>query len=260
MSLADHNLALEKVQEFVALLHDGWNEHNQNFEGDATAAMRGMLPLVRDIAARAHPELASALVESEPDVDDYLNPIWRWVGVKEATQTLVGVLEHQSTREQTLGPPGPLLAAEGLHKWVWHAAVNLWGDGHYKQAVNAAASAVEEQTQLKLRRGDLSGADLYTQAFKVGKIGETPDGRRLRFTHLDELTEDGKRNQKWVSAHEGAMHFGRGCAQGIRNLNAHGTGDLPEQQALEYLASLSVLARWVDTAQVPSDAPEAEPL
>ena len=137
--------------------------------------------------------------------------------------------------------------------------MNLWDNGHYKQAVNAAASAVEEQTQLKLRRGDLSGVDLYTQAFKVGKIGETRDGRRLRFTHLDELTEDGKRNQSWVSAHEGAMRFGRGCAQGIRNLNAHGTGDLPEQEALEYLASLSVLARWIDTAQVPPDAPDPEP-
>ena len=124
--------------------------------------------------------------------------------------------------------------------------MNLWDGGHYKQAVNAAAATVEEQTQLKLRRGDLSGAPLYTEAFKVGKVGETPDGRRLRFKHLDELTEDGKRNQSWVSAHEGAMHFGRGCAQGIRNLNAHGTGELPEQEALEYLAALSVLARWVD--------------
>ena len=136
-----------------------------------------------------------------------------------------------------------------MHPWVWHAVVNLWDGGHYKQAVNAAAAAVEEQTQLKLRRGDLSGADLYTRAFKVGRVGETPDGRRLRFQHLDELTEDGKRNQSWVSAHEGAMHFGRGCAQGIRNLNAHGTSELPEQEALQYLASLSVLARWVDACK-----------
>ena len=127
--------------------------------------------------------------------------------------------------------------------------MNLWDGGHYKQAVNAAAAAVEEQTQLKLRRGDLSGADFSTRAFKVGKVGETPDGRRLRFQHLDELTEDGKRNQSWVSAHEGAMRFGRGCAQGIRNLNAHGTSELPEQEALQYLASLSVLARWVDACK-----------
>ena len=156
-------------------------------------------------------------------------------------------------------PSGPALAAEGLHRWVWHAAVDLWAVGAFKPAVNAAASAVEELTQEKLKRGDLSGAPLYTEAFKVGKVGEEPDGRRLRFPHLDELTEDGKRNQSWTSAHQGAMDFGRGCAEGIRNMNAHGTRELPAQEALEYLAALSVLARWVDTAQVPPDAPEAEP-
>ena len=219
-----------------------------------------MLPLMRDIAARARPELVSAFVEGEPREDEYLNPVWRWVEVKEATQTLVGVLQNLNIREQILGPSGPTLAAEGLHPWVWHAAVDLWDGGHFKAAVNAAAAAVEEQTQLKLRRGDLPGADLYTQAFKIGKVGEASDGRRLRFKHLEELTEDDKRNKTWVSAHEGAMHFGRGCAQGIRNMNAHGTRDLPEQEALEYLAALSVLARWVDTAQVPPGDPEAEPI
>ena len=46
------------------------------------------------------------------------------------------------------------------------------------------------------------------------------------------------------------MNFGQGCALSIRNLNAHGTRELPEQEALEYLAALSVLARWVDECDV----------
>lgn len=259
MSLANPELALQMAKEFQALLHDGWNEHQQRHEGDATAQMRGMLPLIRDIAAQVQPELVSDLVEADPDVDEFLHPVWRWVGVNEATQTLVGILKHWWVREQILGPSGPALAAEGLHRWVWHAAVDLWAVGAFKPAVNAAASAVEELTQEKLKRGDLSGAPLYTEAFKVGKVGEEPDGRRLRFPHLDELTEDGKRNQSWTSAHQGAMDFGRGCAEGIRNMNAHGTRDLPEQEALEYLAALSVLARWVDTAQVINSDPDPEP-
>ena len=52
------------------------------------------------------------------------------------------------------------------------------------------------------------------------------------------------------------MHFGRGCAPGIRNLNAHGTGELPNQEALEYLAALSVLARWVKECEVVPAAPK----
>ena len=155
MSLANPELALQMAKEFQALLHDGWNEHQQRREGDATAEMRGMLPLIRDIAARVQPELVSDLVEAEPDVDEFLHPVWRWAGVNEAAQTLVGVLKHQIVRELMLGPSGPLLAAEGLHPWVWHAAVDLWANGHYKHAVNGAAAKVEEQTQLKLDREDL---------------------------------------------------------------------------------------------------------
>lgn len=48
------------------------------------------------------------------------------------------------------------------------------GRGHYKQAVNATASAVEEHTQLKLDREDLSGSNLFTQAFKVDQVGTKP--------------------------------------------------------------------------------------
>ena len=124
--------------------------------------------------------------------------------------------------------------------------MNLWDGGHYKQAVNAAAAAAEEQTQLKLRREDISGTKLYTEAFR---LDTKPGERRLRFTHLTEMTADGNLTETWKSAHQGAMNFGQGCALGIRNLNAHGTGELPEQEALEYLASLSVLARWVDACE-----------
>ena len=233
MGIADPQAALERLREFRQL-----QERADKYElGDAPqpleAAIDHIQPLIEEIA-RSLDDKSVGAVAGLP---------YRAIA---ASNRLIGILERQEDFRQILGPAGPTLAASGLHPWVWHAAVNLWDGEHYKQAVNAAAAAVEEQTQLKMRRGDLSGADLYTQAFKVGKVGETPDGRRLRFKHLDELTEDGKRNQSWVSAHEGAMHFGRGCAQGIRNLNAHGTGDLPEQEALEYLASLSVLARWVD--------------
>lgn len=80
-----------------------------------TAALRGILPLMRDITARAHPELVAALMDDEPREDEYLIPVWRWDGVKEAAQTLVGVLQNLNIREQILGPFGPTLAAKSLH-------------------------------------------------------------------------------------------------------------------------------------------------
>lgn len=260
MSLANPELALAKAQEFREILTPRPDESALPDSERAKAKLRGMLPLMRDIAERVQPGLLEDLETPYSDVwNDFGYLEGGWFVVQRAAETLVGVLENWWVREQILGPSGPALAAEGLHRWVWHAAVDLWAVGAFKSAVNAAASAVEELTQDKLQRGDLSGAPLYTEAFKVGKVGEKPDGRRLRFSHLDELTEDGKRNQSWTSAHQGAMDFGRGCAEGIRNMNAHGTRDLPEQEALEYLAALSVLARWVDTAQVINDDLDREP-
>ena len=243
VQLGDPEAALERLREFHALLDAAISSRPVNVPASRWEQLYKLLPLIEDIARRIEPDNVAELASKRDSGS------WRLGPARDETLRLIGILERHEERERILGLEGPTLAAGGLHRWVWNAAVDLWDGGYYKEAVNAAAAAVEEQTHLKLDRGDLSGTDLYTQAFKVGKIGETPDGCRLRFQHLDELTEGRKRNQSWVSAHEGAMHFGRGCAQGIRNLNAHGTGELPEQEALEYLASLSVLARWVDACE-----------
>ena len=242
VGLANDAAASEALYEFEQLLLLDNQEYHSEESLTHRWELQKMQPLIEQIAARIDPDNAGRLKETESG--------WGWHKAHSETLRLIGILEQQTDYLRILGPVGPTLAADRLHRWVWNAAISLWDSGHFKQAVHAAATTVEEQTQLRLDRGDLSGADLYTQAFKVGKVGDAPDGRRLRFKHLEELTEDGKRNQSWVSAHEGAMHYGRGCAQGIRNLNAHGTGELPKQEALEYLAALSVLARWVHECRV----------
>lgn len=45
------------------------------------------------------------------------------------------------------------------------------------------------------------------------------------------------------------MAFGRGCMMRIRNLYTHGQ-EPSEQEALEALAALSLLARWCDNTVV----------
>ena len=99
---------------------------------------------------------------------------------------------------------------------------------------------------MKVDRRDLDGKDLYAQAFstKDPKLGEP----RLRFPDIDPAEQP----KRWTSAHEGARNLGMGCAQGIRNPQAHPSPDITEQEALEQLAALSVLARWVDECEVVS--------
>ena len=41
-----------------------------------------------------------------------------------------------------------------------------------------------------------------------------------------------------------------GCSMGIRNGAAHTTEPIDEQMGLEYLAAFSVLARWVEAADI----------
>ena len=238
MDITDPEAALEKLRQFHRLQEHARDYPYTEIPLEIKNAIDKLLPLIEEIARALGEEKRAIRVGGWPHQ------------APSVTNRLIAIVEQRDDYQQIFGPVGSTLAASRLHPWVWHAAVNLWDGEHYKQAVHAATSAVEEQTQLKLDRGDLSGAGLYTQAFTVDKLGAKPAGRRLRFPHVDELTSDGKRNQSWTSAHQGAMSFGQGCAQGIRNLNAHGTGELLEQKALEYLAALSVLARWVGACEV----------
>jgi len=162
-----------------------------------------------------------------------------WAGAEEAVLRLRGILEFEADHKQILGPQGPTLSAEGLHPWVWNAATNLWSNEHYGEAVAAAAKAVEKQAQLKLDRRDLTGYRLYSKLF----VSKNHLEYGLVFPQFDTETEN------WTSAHDGARHYGMGCALRIRNLLVHGAIDVSEQTGLEYLAALSLLARWIDAAE-----------
>lgn len=247
MVIADPALASEKAQELVqamarsgdAYINRRWNEYDCEVR-----TMRGLLPLMREIANAIHPEVAASLWESDDgQVDESLNPVWPWRDAYAATQELCGVLEHWEARRRIFGPTGPVLPASRLHEWVWDAAKSRWDDGYYDDAVHAAAESVNQKTQVKLDRRDLSGTDLYQQAFSLSDA--LPDRPRLRLRFVEPEDED-----TWKSAHGGAMKLGEACFQGFRNLVAHKKTVLSEQEALEQLGALSTLARWVDSSDV----------
>lgn len=123
--------------------------------------------------------------------------------------------------EQVLGGEGPALHASQLHPWVWNVARDPWTSGHYLHAVGDAAKRIESQLQNVLDRHDVSGADLFAQAFT---------------------------GQRQNSMQEGALAFGQGVMRTIRKRWAHDSNTtVTEQEALEYLTCSSVLARWVES-------------
>lgn len=155
-----------------------------------------------------------------------------------AVNFALGVLDHTDEVAQHLGQQGPHLSAVGLHPWVWASAAPLWGVAH-QDAVNAAARAVNARMRKKLG-STLGEADLTNDAFSR----DVPKPRRSR------LRFPGERDDTWTSRMNGARGLGQACFQGVRNVASHTEADWSEQEALEYLAMFSVLARWVEECDV----------
>jgi hypothetical protein len=164
-------------------------------------------------------------------------------------------LKPQLTRAEeiqtNLGPdPGPIIAADSLHPWIWDAARPHWESGNFRAAVHAASTNLNSRTKKKSGRPDLSEGALLRELFSLE--GPAPGKPRLRRT--------GKENpDHFKNAHLGAMNLGLGLFSAVRNPVAHLADeehDLDEQEALECLAAFSLLARWIDRAEVHSSVPE----
>lgn len=194
-----------------------------------------LYPQVRLIAERAGMAEASRLLQA-------MHQSSAWLGAIDAADQIVGFLENAHRLAEIVGPGGPQLSASGFHAAVWGPAAALWDGGHLREAVQASATSVELLLRAKLDRPELSGKDLANEAFRTDPPRlEAP---RLRFPDYVEGTPD------WTSAHEGAQALGRACFQAIRNLVTHRLDQPDKQEALEYLAVLSVFARLVDKADV----------
>ena len=199
---------------------------------------------------------ALALSERVIPILDRLYPEWRDENEKDeyfefaseldASSRLLSRIESNEEIVElfTEHDEGPQLSASRMHELVWGAASAQWSTGHRHEAVLAAAKAVNSRLQEKLDRRDVSEAKLVRGAFtdKAAESGKP----RLRFAHIDD-------EQTLESMRQGLMSCGAGCFQAIRNPVGHLPNDeheLEEQPALERLAALSLLLRWIEEADL----------
>jgi Protein of unknown function (Hypoth_ymh) len=77
-------------------------------------------------------------------------------------------------------------------------------------------------------------------------------GSRPRLVGRRSLTGDATADRTLKNRSRALRPFAEGCFAGIRNPAAHehSETDWTEQKALECLAALSVLARWIDECEV----------
>lgn len=164
----------------------------------------------------------------------------RWSRHREAAIRAREELVREKELAENLGDDAPRISAADLHPWVWSGAASLWQSGHFRSAVEDAAKKVNAETQNKLGRRDVSETKLFQEAFSADP--PAPGKPRLRRRKPDA-------SDTYKSVQRGAMALAEGIYAGIRNpFNHEDPSDIDEQVALEYLAALSVLARWVDEA------------
>lgn len=153
-----------------------------------------------------------------------------------------GALQRANELAEKLGDNAPEMDAGKLHPWAWENGRSYWNTAHYHQAVMQAAIRINAETQAKVGRMDISETDLFNQAFSLSM--PTPEAPRLRL-----MQNDGSKT--YENVHRGARALAEGLYTAIRNPGMHApTVGSEEQLALEQLAAFSILARWVDQAEV----------
>ncbi len=166
----------------------------------------------------------------------------RWNHLRDWAGRGIAALRREQELREKLGDDAPHISAGHLHPWVWSGARSLWQSGHYRSAVEDAAKKVNAETQNKVGRRDISETELFKQAFSLEPAASGKS--RLRRRKPDDT-------DTYKSVQRGAWALAEGIYAGIRNpFNHEDPKDIDEQTGLEYLAALSVLARWVDDAEV----------
>jgi hypothetical protein len=222
-----------RLEEFRAVCEEYARSSEGEWVGnrDVRARMHRLEPTARAVLRALDPDLASFNLDTMAGEYEAIKAVDRGLG-------MLADLDEVAIR---LRPEAPTLPADQLHSWVWDAARTFWDAGAHVVAVEQAAKSITAHTQQKTGCL-LADDDLMSQRWSAD--APKADRPRLRFP--------GDRNAKtWQSRQRGARSLAQGCYAGIRNIVAHEHApDWPQQLALEYLACLSVLARWISEAEV----------
>jgi hypothetical protein len=190
------------------------------------------MPTVREILKQLDPNLVEKITQ----------PMYA-TGVshsRQAVQEGLGILQDRDEWLANLAPDAPSLVADQFHPHVWPAAAPLWETGQYRVAVGQAAVALSAHIATKTG-SQLTERELVAQVFATAE----PTGNQVRLHFPGDKT-----SRTWKSRQEGLHLTAQGAFAGIRNIATHTGDEWTEQEALEHLAVLSVVARWADETQL----------
>jgi uncharacterized protein (TIGR02391 family) len=238
----DNDWVRAKLEEFLATCEEYrrlegrippgsyWDE---NLMRPITNTVEQQVPTVRRILEVLDPSLLSE--------DFGISELYGGLSATEtATRKALAVLKDRDEWRARLAPDGPALVASSLHEWIWGAAAQFWDAGQCEAAVEYGAKSLNAHIQ---KKSGMSTADreLASEVFSA-KLS----------TKNVRLWLPGRRDaDTWRSRQDGLHLLAMSAFAGIRNVVAHSVAaGWSQQEALEYLAVLSVVARWVDETEV----------
>lgn len=129
-----------------------------------------------------------------------------------------------------------LQAIDGLdlHPQIDRAAIQLYRDGHYANAVQDACKALKLMVQLHSGRDDLDGVPLMQAVF-------SPKSPILAFNALKSQTD--------TDEQQGLMFLFAGVMSAFRNPRAHDFVEDDPERAIEVIGFVSLLAKLLEKAK-----------
>jgi uncharacterized protein (TIGR02391 family) len=160
-------------------------------------------------------------------------------GIGKAIETLTAAAKDLSEQLEEMGATNSgraLKAYEGLelHNEIDRAAGGLFRDGHYANAISTAVIALNDFVRLRSGIADKDGTTLMEFVF-------SPKSPVLKF---NDLQDESDRNEQ-----KGFMMMFSGAVAGLRNPRAHKIIKDDPEEALEFIAFISLLAKLVDKAK-----------
>jgi uncharacterized protein (TIGR02391 family) len=159
-------------------------------------------------------------------------------GIPQAVSLLEGLIKNlEEKRADFISDPVSRVrtAFEGLdlHPRIAAVSAELFQNGHYRNAVLDASVALVNFVKEKSRRHDLDGADLMRTVF-------SKNNPILAFNDL--------KDQSGLDEQEGLMHLFEGAVLALRNPRAHELSPDSPEEALAFIAFLSLLAKQLERA------------
>ena len=240
MSQLDKEWALHEIDEFLQAT--AWLNPPPSNVVTTGSRQRASDQELAEQAVVLEKILAKVVPQRGPAGPLSASPSFRWNELRRRAVDARVLLVREEELRKRLGDDAPEMDAGRLHPWVWESAASYWRTGHHSQAVQQAAIRINAEAQAKAGRRDVSEVDLFNQLFTLEP--PKPGAPRLRL-----MVNDGSKT--YENLHRGARALADGLYTAIRNPGAHSisAGD-DEQLAMEQLAAWSLLARWVDQAQL----------